>query len=188
MEEASVCFWSVIFLSCFSASFSKFSSRTDRGCAPKFGFSRAYSRKECSPMPKLPSFAIVWISLLLLQSYTTTTTYFQTTKHLSLVDWKTIFYSEKVCDGTKMTLSEGIVKINSRVLDSSELKRYDKLEKEGISHVGSTQKGKDIDRWIFKIFFRFMIFWIIKYSLLGDLGYAVIQCFIKQGGFFKRLL
>ena len=43
-----------------------------------------------------------------------------------------------------MTLSEGIVKINSRILDSTELKKYDKLEKEGISVVGYTNKGKDI--------------------------------------------
>ena len=42
-----------------------------------------------------------------------------------------------------MTLSEGIVKINSKTLESSELKKYDKLEKEGIAHVGAIQKGKD---------------------------------------------
>ena len=41
-----------------------------------------------------------------------------------------------------MTLSEGIVKINSRILDSTELKKYDKLEKEGISVCGYTNKGK----------------------------------------------
>ena len=41
-----------------------------------------------------------------------------------------------------MTLSEGIVKINSKTLESSELKKYDKMEKEGIAHVGAIQKGK----------------------------------------------
>ena len=41
-----------------------------------------------------------------------------------------------------MTLSEGIVKINSKVLESSELKKFDKLEKEGIAANGSVLKGK----------------------------------------------
>ena len=41
-----------------------------------------------------------------------------------------------------MTLSEGIVKINSKVLESSELKKYDKLEKEGITATASVLKGK----------------------------------------------
>ena len=41
-----------------------------------------------------------------------------------------------------MPLGEGIVKINSRILESTELKRLDKLEKEGIHVLGSTNKGK----------------------------------------------
>ena len=49
-----------------------------------------------------------------------------------------------------MTLSEGIVKINSRILDSAELKKYDKLEKEGISVCGYTNKGKDIHEFFFQ--------------------------------------
>ena len=41
-----------------------------------------------------------------------------------------------------MTLSEGIVKINSRALEASELKKFDKLEKEGIALTGAVTKGK----------------------------------------------
>ena len=41
-----------------------------------------------------------------------------------------------------MTLSEGIVKINSKALESSELKKFDKLEKEGIALTGAVTKGK----------------------------------------------
>ena len=41
-----------------------------------------------------------------------------------------------------MTLSEGIVKINSKALESSELKKFDKLEKEGIALNGAVTKGK----------------------------------------------
>ena len=43
-----------------------------------------------------------------------------------------------------MTLSEGIVKINSKALESSELKKFDKLEKEGITANGSVLKGKSL--------------------------------------------
>ena len=42
-----------------------------------------------------------------------------------------------------MTLSEGIVKINSKALESSELKKFDKLEKEGIALNGAVTKGKN---------------------------------------------
>ena len=55
-----------------------------------------------------------------------------------------------------MTLSEGIVKINSKTLESSELKKYDKLEKEGIAHVGAIQKGKQDTFW-FLFFFLFQV-------------------------------
>lgn len=41
-----------------------------------------------------------------------------------------------------MTLSEGIVKINSKALEPSELKKFDKLEKEGIASNGAVTKGK----------------------------------------------
>ena len=41
-----------------------------------------------------------------------------------------------------MTLSEGIVKINSKALEASELKKFDKLEKEGIALNGAVTKGK----------------------------------------------
>ena len=43
---------------------------------------------------------------------------------------------------TLSKLDEGIVKINSKVLESSELKKFDKLEKEGITSNGSVLKGK----------------------------------------------
>lgn len=59
-----------------------------------------------------------------------------------------------------MTLSEGIVKINSRILDSTELKKYDKLEKEGISVCGYTNKGKkDIHDFstVFFSFFKYLL-------------------------------
>lgn len=41
-----------------------------------------------------------------------------------------------------MTLSEGIVKINSKLLEASELKRYDKLEKEAVGANAAVLKGK----------------------------------------------
>jgi hypothetical protein len=41
-----------------------------------------------------------------------------------------------------MPLSEGIVKINSKALEPSELKKYDKLEKEGIFANGAVLKGR----------------------------------------------
>ena len=47
----------------------------------------------------------------------------------------------------------GIVKINSRPLDSSELKRLDKVEKEQISGQGATVKGKRLK----KIFAAFIM-------------------------------
>lgn len=40
----------------------------------------------------------------------------------------------------------GIIKINSRPLDSSELKRLDKVEKESITFQGATVKGKGNER------------------------------------------
>ena len=43
---------------------------------------------------------------------------------------------------TLSKLDEGIVKINSKVLEYSELKKFDKLEKEGITSNGSVLKGK----------------------------------------------
>ena len=101
------------------------------------------SVRQCQSCPRSPSFESAS------SSFNRTLPPLHTSKQQNiypLLIEKPFFYLEKVCDGTKMTLSEGIVKINSRVLDSSELKRYDKLEKEGISYVGSTQKGKDIDR------------------------------------------
>lgn len=39
-------------------------------------------------------------------------------------------------------INEGIVKINSKMLETSELKRLDKQEKENISVTASTVKGK----------------------------------------------
>lgn len=42
------------------------------------------------------------------------------------------------------TLSEGIVKINSKVLESSELKRLDKQEKENIFLTLGSVKGKKL--------------------------------------------
>ena len=41
-----------------------------------------------------------------------------------------------------MAVLEGIVKINSKILEPSELKKFDKLEKEGISGNGLVLKGK----------------------------------------------
>ena len=65
---------------------------------------------------------------------------------------KTVFE----CETNKMTLSEGIVKINSRILDSTELKKYDKLEKEGISICGYTNKGKKDIHDFSTVFFLFL--------------------------------
>lgn len=39
-------------------------------------------------------------------------------------------------------MNEGIVKINSKMLDSADLKRLDKQEKENISWTGAVVKGK----------------------------------------------
>ena len=39
-------------------------------------------------------------------------------------------------------INEGIVKINSKMLEPFELKRLDKQEKENISVTGATVKGK----------------------------------------------
>ena len=50
-----------------------------------------------------------------------------------------------------MTLSEGIVKINSKALEASELKKFDKLEKEGIAFNGAVTKGKKKGHKIGKI-------------------------------------
>ena len=53
-----------------------------------------------------------------------------------------------------MTLSEGIVKINSKALEASELKKFDKLEKEGIAFNGAVTKGKKkrTQNWFVLIF------------------------------------
>ena len=40
-------------------------------------------------------------------------------------------------------LSEGIIKLNSKILETSELKKFDKQEKEGIAGNGFVVKGKD---------------------------------------------
>ena len=41
-------------------------------------------------------------------------------------------------------MNEGIVKINSKMLDSADLKRLDKQEKENISWTGAVVKGRNI--------------------------------------------
>ena len=41
-------------------------------------------------------------------------------------------------------INEGIVKINSKMLEPSDLKRLDKQEKETITATGATVKGKKI--------------------------------------------
>ena len=41
-----------------------------------------------------------------------------------------------------MALSEGIVKINSKALEQTELKRLDKLEKEALGGNGGVLKGR----------------------------------------------
>ena len=41
-------------------------------------------------------------------------------------------------------MNEGIVKINSKMLDSADLKRLDKQEKENISWTGAVVKGRKI--------------------------------------------
>ena len=40
-------------------------------------------------------------------------------------------------------MNEGIVKINSKMLDSADLKRLDKQEKENISWTGAVVKGRN---------------------------------------------
>ena len=40
-------------------------------------------------------------------------------------------------------LNEGIIKINSKILEPAELKRLDKQEKETIGTTGVTVKGRD---------------------------------------------
>ena len=45
-------------------------------------------------------------------------------------------------------MNEGIVKINSKMLDSADLKRLDKQEKENISWTGAVVKGRDIFKYI----------------------------------------
>ena len=57
-----------------------------------------------------------------------------------------------------MTLSEGIVKINSRTLEASELKKFDKLEKEGIALTGAVTKGKTSTKDILFTFLKMMKF------------------------------
>ena len=41
-----------------------------------------------------------------------------------------------------MTLSQGIVKINSKALEPSDLKKYDRIEKDLVTANSSTFKGK----------------------------------------------
>ena len=45
-------------------------------------------------------------------------------------------------------MNEGIVKINSKMLDSADLKRLDKQEKENISWTGAIVKGRNIFKYI----------------------------------------
>ena len=45
-------------------------------------------------------------------------------------------------------MNEGIVKINSKMLDSADLKRLDKQEKENISWTGAVVKGRNIFKCI----------------------------------------
>ena len=45
-------------------------------------------------------------------------------------------------------MNEGIVKINSKMLDSADLKRLDKQEKENISWTGAVVKGRNIFKYI----------------------------------------
>ena len=45
-------------------------------------------------------------------------------------------------------MNEGIVKINSKTLDSADLKRLDKQEKENISWTGAVVKGRNIFKYI----------------------------------------
>ena len=45
-------------------------------------------------------------------------------------------------------MNEGIVKINSKMLDSADLKRLDKQEKENISWTGAVVKGRHIFKYI----------------------------------------
>ena len=45
-------------------------------------------------------------------------------------------------------MNEGIVKINSKMLDSADLKRLDKQEKENISWTGAVVKGRNILKYI----------------------------------------
>ena len=47
-------------------------------------------------------------------------------------------------------MNEGIVKINSKMLDSADLKRLDKQEKENISWTGAVVKGRNIFKYIEK--------------------------------------
>ena len=44
-------------------------------------------------------------------------------------------------------MNEGIVKINSKMLDSADLKRLDKQEKENISWTGAVVKGRNIFKY-----------------------------------------
>ena len=60
------------------------------------------------------------------------------------------------CD---QTTAEGVVKINSRVLDQSQLKRYDKTEKHLAVSLAQTSKGKTRESENFNIY-GFITIWL----------------------------
>ena len=60
------------------------------------------------------------------------------------------------CD---QTTAEGVVKINSRALDQSQLKRYDKTEKHLAVSLAQTSKGKTCKSENFKIY-GFITIWL----------------------------
>ena len=68
-----------------------------------------------------------------------------------------------------LIVGEGIVKINSRILDSSELKKLDKLEKELIHASGSTNKGR-------------RTFFTVGFALLPS---KPIICWMLKGNYFE---
>ena len=54
-------------------------------------------------------------------------------------------------------INEGIIKINSKMLESSDLKRLDKQEKENITTTAATVKGRT-----FYIYKPFLVYWLKK--------------------------
>lgn len=61
-------------------------------------------------------------------------------------------------------INEGIIKINSKMLESSDLKRLDKQEKENITTTAATVKGRT-----FFICTPLLVYWLKNYLLLKEI-------------------